>query len=126
VSVKFLSEEWTQAVKDGLNSDEEFKKAAGTQRARIQQVIMGEEGDLRYWIELAEGVVDVGTGPIDDPTVTVTSDYETAEELAKGELSVTSAFLGGRVRVSNVMSAMGLQGVLSRFGAVLKSIDTEY
>jgi putative sterol carrier protein len=126
VSVKFLSEDWTRAVKEGLNSDEEFRKAAGTQRARIQQVIMSDEGDLRYWIELADGAVDVGTGPIDDPTVTVTSDYETAEELAKGELSVTSAFLGGRVRVTNVMSAMGLQGVLVRFGAVVKELDTEY
>jgi putative sterol carrier protein len=37
-----------------------------------------------------------------------------------------AAFMSGKIEVSNVMSAMGLQGALSSAGAVIKDIDTEY
>ena len=58
--------------------------------------------------------------------LSVTTDYATAVEMAKGELSAMAAFMSGRVQISNIMTAMGLQGALGAVGAVIKAIDTEY
>jgi len=68
----------------------------------------------------------MGTGEIESPNITLTSDYETAAALAKGELSPMAAFMGGKVQISNMMAAMGLQGPLSEFGKVVKSISAEF
>jgi len=127
VAVKFLSEGWVRAVRGGLSASDGFKEATASQRSRIQQIVMTEEGDdIRYWIVLDEGAVDMGLGSTNDADVTITSDYETAVALAKGELSATNAYFGGRVRITNVMSAMSLLGALSKYGEVVRSIETEY
>lgn len=127
MAVKFLSEEWVRAVRDGLSVSDGFKEVTASQRSRIQQIVMTEEGDdIRYWIVLDEGAVDMGLGPTNDADVTIMSDYETAVALAKGELSATNAYFGGRVRITNVMSAMSLLGALSKYGEVVRSIETEY
>ena len=127
MAVKFLSEEWVRAVRDGLSASDGFKEVTANQRSRIQQIVMTEESDdIRYWIVLDEGAVDMGLGPTNDADVTITSDYETAVALAKGELSATNAYFGGRVRITNVMSAMPLLGALSKYGEVVHSIETEY
>lgn len=126
MAIRFLSEEWAQAVKDGLNANEAFRSASKGSRALIQQVVTKGDDDLSYWMEIDNGVVEVGTGRAEKPSLTITSTYETAEALAKGELSPMAAFMSGKIEVSNVMSAMGLQGALSSAGAVIKDIDTEY
>jgi len=126
VAIRFLSEEWAQAVKDGLNANEAFRSASKGSRALIQQVVTKGDDDLSYWMEIDNGVVEVGTGRAEKPSLTITSSYETAEALAKGELSPMAAFMSGKIEVSNVMSAMGLQGAFSAAGAVIKDIGTEY
>ena len=126
MAIRFLSEEWAQAVKDGLNANEAFRSASKGSRALIQQVVTKGDDDLSYWMEIDNGTAEVGTGRAEKPSLTITSSYETAEALAKGELSPMAAFMSGKIEVSNVMSAMGLQGALSSAGAVIKDIDTEY
>ena len=41
MGVKFLTEEWVDQVKSALNSSDGFQRAAGSQTAKIQQVITG-------------------------------------------------------------------------------------
>lgn len=124
--VEFLSEDWVGAVEAGLKANDGFKSATKGQRARVQQIVTSGDGELCYWIRIDNGEVSMGSGRIDDPSVTITADHDTAVALAKGDLSATAAFMAGRVEVSNIMSAMGLQGALSQFGAVVKEIETEY
>lgn len=126
MAIRFLSEEWAQVVKDGLNASEAFRDASKGSRALIQQVVTKGGEDVSYWLRIDNGTVDVGTGRAEKPSLTITSSYETAEALAKGDLSPMAAFMSGKIEVSNVMSAMGLQGALSSAGAVIKDIDTEY
>ena len=126
MAIRFLSEEWAQAVRDGLNANETFVSACKGSRARIQQIVTRGDDDVSYWLEIDNGTVSVGTGRIEDPSLTIISSYETAEAMAKGELSPMAAFMSGKIEVSNVMAAMGLQGALSSAGAVIKDIDTEY
>ena len=127
MSVKFLSAEWADAVKAQLNVNEEFRQAASSQRATIQQVITGGEGDTHYWIEIADGRIDMGVGDADGPDATITQSYETAVKLATSELSVVTAFMTGKVKVAGNMGLlMGLQGALSQLPAAMQAIDTDY
>jgi putative sterol carrier protein len=127
VSVKFLSTEWADAVKAQLNADDGFREASAGQRATIQQIITSGEGDTHYWIEIAEGAIDMGVGDADGPDATITQSYETAVKLATSELSVITAFMTGKVKVAGNMGLlMGLQGALSRLPAAMQAVETDY
>jgi len=128
VGVKFLSEEWAQAVQDALNSNDSFKSAAGSQSAKIQQVVNIDEGEKKYWFKLDGGQATLGMGESPDPVdATITQDYATAEALAKSELTGTAAYMSGKLRVSgDLMKLMQLQGALGQMPAALKDLDVEY
>jgi putative sterol carrier protein len=113
MSVKFLTEEWAEALKGALNDDEAFRTAAATLSARIQQVITQEAGDTKYWIVIADGAIDMGLGDLEPVDATITQSYETAAALSKGELNAVTAFMTGKIKVEGDMSvAMALSQVL--------------
>jgi putative sterol carrier protein len=126
VAVKFLSPEWAQQLTDRLNSDESFTKSIANQRAKIQQVITGSDGEQKYWMTLEDGKIDMGVGELDGADATITQDYATAVALARSELNAVTAFMSGRIRISNVGFLMPLQGALSELPAAMQEIDTEY
>ena len=129
MSVKFLSSEWAEAVKVQLNTNDGFRQASAGQKATIQQVITSSEGegDTHYWIEIADGAIEMGVGDADAPDATITQSYETAVKLAKSELSVVTAFMTGKVKVGGNMGLlMSLQGALSQLPAAMQSVDTDY
>ena len=49
MGVAFLSDEWAQQVEDKLNSSDSFKSAAGSQSAKLQQVITTPDGEKKYF-----------------------------------------------------------------------------
>jgi putative sterol carrier protein len=129
VGVKYLSEEWAQSVQDALNSNEQFKSSAGSQSAKVQQVVTGtQDGEVKYWFKLEAGQVSLGMGELGDaPDATITQDYDTAVKLAKNELTGTAAYMSGKLRVSgDLMKLMQLQGTLSQMPAALKDVEVEY
>jgi putative sterol carrier protein len=127
MSVKFLSEEWAEALKAALNQDEAFREAAGTVSARVQQVITDDGGETRYWIVIADGAIDMGIGDLDPVDATITQSYETAAALSKGELNAVTAFMTGKIKVAGNMGLLlGLQGALTRLPPAMSSIQTEY
>jgi putative sterol carrier protein len=128
VGVKFLSEEWTKAVEDALNSNDAFKSAAGSQTAKVQQVITTPEGEKRYWFKLEGGKAQLGMGEAPDKVdATITQDYDTAVALSKNELTGTAAYMSGKLRVSgDLMKLMQLQGALGQMPAALKNLDVDY
>jgi putative sterol carrier protein len=128
VGVRFLSEEWAKAVQDVVNSSESFKSAAGTQSAKIQQVVTTPEGEKRYWFKLEGGQSQMGTGDSPEPVdATITQDYDTAVALFKNELTGMAAYMSGKLRVSgDLMKLMQLQGVIGQMPATLKDLDVDY
>ncbi|MGZ5297844.1 MAG: SCP2 sterol-binding domain-containing protein [Actinomycetota bacterium] len=127
MSVRFLSEEWAQALKAELNSREGFKEAAAGKTATIQQVIGGGDGETHYWISLADGAIDMGIGDADGADATITETYDTAVALAKSELSPVTAFMTGKVKIAgNMGMLLGLQNVLSMLPGAMAAIDVEY
>jgi putative sterol carrier protein len=128
VTVKFLSEEWTQAVQEALNANESFRNSAGSQSARIQQVVTSPEGDRRYWFKLEDGKASLGVGDLGEPAdATITQDYQTASAIMKSELNGVAAYMSGKLRVSgDLMKLMQLQGAIGQMPAALKDLDVEY
>jgi putative sterol carrier protein len=129
MAVKFLTEEWTQAVTDALNANEGFTRAAGANTARLQQVVTGTpEGEKKYWFTLEGGKAQLGMGELEGSAdATVTQDYDTAVKLSKNELTGMAAYMSGKLRISgDMMKMMQLQGVLGQLPASLKDLDVEY
>jgi putative sterol carrier protein len=127
VAVKFLSEEWAQALKAELNASESFKEAATGKTATIQQVIGGGDGETHYWIGLADGAIDMGIGDAEAPDATITESYEVAVALAKSELSPVTAFMTGKVKIAgNMGMLLGLQNVLALLPGAMAAIDVDY
>lgn len=125
--VKFLSEEWSEEVKQRLNESEGFKSTSGGSSARLQQIILSEDGERRYWVKIGDGEVDMGIGDIEDPDVTITQDYETAVAMARSELSPVTAFMSGKLKVGgNMMLLMQLQGAFSELPRVMQEMDVDY
>ena len=127
MSVKFLSDEWAEALKAELNQSEDFRQAAAGQKATIQQIITGADGTTNYWITIGEGTIDLGVGDIDGEDATVTQSYDSAAALAKGELSPVTAFMTGKLKIAgNMGMILGLQGALAQLPAAMARIDVEY
>jgi putative sterol carrier protein len=127
VTVRFLSNEWAEALKTELNASDGFKEAAAGKSATIQQVIDGGEGDTHYWIRIVEDAIDLGVGDVESPDATITQSYDTAVALAKSELSPVTAFMTGKIKIAGNMGLLlGLQNVLAMLPAAMATIDTEY
>ena len=127
MSVKFLSDEWALALKTELNQSETFRQAAAGQKATIQQVITGGDGDRHYWITIGDGLIDLGVGDIEGEDATITQSYDSAAALAKGDLSPVTAFMTGKLKIAGNMGLiLGLQGALAQLPAAMAKIDVEY
>lgn len=127
MSVKFLSDQWAQALKAELNQSEDFRQAAAGLKAIIQQVITGGDADSHYWITIGDGKIDLGVGDIEGEDATITQSYDSAAALAKGELSPVTAFMTGKLKIAgNMGMILGLQGALAQLPAAMARIDVEY
>jgi putative sterol carrier protein len=127
MAVKFLSDQWAKEVTEALNTSEQFKQAAGSHKARIQNVVSTPDGEVKYYFVLEDGQAQVSLGEIDDADATITQDYDTATQLMKNELSATAAYMSGRIRIAGeLMKLMQLQGVIGALPAAIKDIDVEY
>jgi putative sterol carrier protein len=127
VGVKFLSDEWVSQVGEAINSNEAFKNAAGSQTAKIQQVVNGPDGEVKYYFDLKDGAVELALGEVDSPDATITQDYDTAVALSKSELTGTAAYMSGKLKVSgDLMKLMAMQGVFNQLPQATAGIEVEY
>lgn len=128
MGVKYLSDEWAQAVQEALNSNDAFKSSIASQNASVQNVVTTPEGEQRYWFKVENGEVQLGTGDAPGAVdATITQDYDTAVALARNELTGTAAYMSGKLRVSgDLMKLMAMQGTLQQLPAAIKDLDIEY
>ncbi len=127
MSVKFLSAEWAEALKNELNAADAFRQAAAGQHATIQQVITTDGGDTHYWIKLDDGTIDMGVGDVDAPDATITQSYDTAAKLARNELSAVTSFMTGKIKIGGNMGLLlGLQGAFAQLPDAMARIDVAY
>ena len=127
MSVKFLSEEWAEALEAELNASDAFRQAAAGKHATIRQVISGDGADTPYWIKIDDGRIGLGVGEVEGEDATITQSYASAAALAKGELSPVTAFMTGKLKIAGNMGLiLGLQAALAQLPAAMASINTEF
>jgi putative sterol carrier protein len=86
-------------------------KIAGM-NATYQFIITGDNGG-EWYVKLADGKADVGTGKADAPNITITVSDENWLSIVSGKLSGQTAFLTGKLKIQGDMSlAMKLQNIL--------------
>lgn len=126
---KFLTEEWGNAVREALNSNDTFKNASKGVQLTIQQVVTGvpDQGEAKYWSSIQDGSIEGGTGDAPSADVTISQDYETAAAMNRGELNPQAAFMQGKLKVTgNMGKLLQHQGVLQAMGPIMQQVPTEY
>ena len=124
----FLSDDHFSAAREALASDPGFQNAIANVDLGVQfDVSGGPDGDITYYLKVADGSATTDRGPLDDADVTVASDYATSQAIAKGELNVQMAFMTGKIKVGgNMAKIMMHQGVINDYARVLSGLDVEY
>jgi putative sterol carrier protein len=129
VAVKFLSEEWAQAMTEALNSSEDFKKAATGQQAKLQQVVTDtpDGGEVKYYFKLENGSGEVALGELADSEATISQNYETAAAINQQQLNAQNAFMQGKLKIQgNMMKLMQLQSVINTLPKAVSDVEVEY
>lgn len=106
----FLSEEW---LAEARRIREEFGGSghAVPRAVRMNQVITEVpfgEGTVQAHIDTTSGILEMETGHLDDPDVTVTLDYETARAIFVDGTPEAGmqAFMAGKIRVQGDMAKL--------------------
>lgn len=110
----FLSQEWFEDVRSHTPADR--AEASGAASILIEQTVTGApDGEVTYCVEITGSAARL-VWPAPSPRssdLRFTCQWETAVEIAKGELSTQRALMQGRLRVSGsparlVTTARGL------------------
>ncbi len=125
----FLSEDYMAEATAALNASTEFGNAMAGVELGLQFVVSDHptDGELPYYLDIAEGNAAMGRGELENADVTVTNTYETAVGISKGELNTQMAFMTGKLKVAgNMAKLMMNQAVINEFAHALSDLDVEY
>ena len=106
----FLSDEWiAEAAKIG--DEYRGRVEAGEFVIRINQVITDvpfRDGVVDAHMDSSSGIMEVGPGHLENPDVTVTTDYETARAVfIDGDSQVAmQAFMAGKIKVQGDLAKL--------------------
>ncbi len=128
MSVQFLSDGHMEAATAALNENADFVSSIANINMGLQfQVTEGPDGDIDYYLSIADGSATMATGELDGADVSIASTHETAIELFKGDLNTQMAFMTGKIKVAGNMAVLMMnQGVINKWGAALADLDVDY
>lgn len=125
MAVRFLTEQWAEAVTEALQAHEQFKSSADMS---LQFVVSdGPEGDAKFYMDASGDQPVQALGELEDADVTISSNYETASAIFSGELNTQMAFMTGKIKVNgNLAKLMTQQSALGHWSAAVAGLDVEY
>jgi len=125
MAYKFLTDEWAKAVSDGLAASEPFTSSAAMSLQFVVNDAPG--GEAKFYMDATGETPMQAMGQMEDPDVTITSSYETASSIFKGDLNTQMAFMTGKIKVAgNMAKLMTQQAALGHYATVVSGIDVEY
>ena len=96
----FLSGEWLDQLAAAAHDDEDLRTATTGVALTVQQVVTGgPDGEVAWYVRLADGKVEIGPGRTPDPDVVITESHATATEVSRGDLTPAEAFASGRLKL---------------------------
>jgi putative sterol carrier protein len=117
------------ALTEKINEHEGFKASIANVDLTLQfETTDPPEGaESVYYIAVADGAAKAAPGPAEDADATITSNYETAMAISKGELNTQMAFMTGKLKVSgNMAKLMMNQAMLGQYAAATADVEVEY
>lgn len=128
MGVQFLSDDHMAAATAALAADGDFTNSIANIDMGLQfDVTEGPSGDVKYYLEVADGTAVMETGELDNADVSISSTYETAEAMFKGELNTQMAFMTGKIKVAGNMAVLMMnQGVITKWGAAMADLEVDY
>jgi len=128
MAVKFLSEDWLNAVNQTLAADAGYQSATSSTDITLQFVVSdAPEGDVEYSVTAAGGTTTFAGGTLEGADATIRNDYETAKAISSGDLNTQAAFISGKLKVEgNLAKIMMNQSALTALADALKDLDIEY
>jgi len=125
---QFLSDEYMGEATAALADHPGFTSAIANTALDLQFVVTdGPAGEISYYVAVADGTADMVRGTLDNPDVTVSSTYDTAVGVSKGELNTQMAFMTGKLKVDGNMAKLLMnQAMLTEFAHALSSIPVAY
>ena len=128
MGVQFLSDDHMEAATAALNANDAFVSSIANINMGLQfHVNDGPSGDIDYNLSVGDGSATMATGELEGADVTITSDYETAADLFKGDLNTQMAFMTGKIKVAGNMAVLMMnQGVINEWGAAIADLDVDF
>ncbi len=96
--LRYLSLDWIAALSAAVESNDHLREIARHHSLGVTQVITdGPEGDVTYHLVIGDGDATFGAGPADPEDVKMQQDWQTAVDVATGELNAQEAFINGHI-----------------------------
>jgi hypothetical protein len=111
----FLSDEWVAEAR-AIRAEYADRTPSVAVPVRMNQIIRNVpfgDGVIHAHLDTSSGLIDLESGHLDDPDLTITVDYDTAKALlVGGDMSVAmQAFMSGRIKVDgDIGKLLGMQG----------------
>jgi putative sterol carrier protein len=101
---QYLSQEWLDEFRT-MAEDQPVRPGA---TVKVQYVATsGPDGDVSYYWILDEGkILEAKLGTIPDADFTMTTSYDDAAKVQRGDIDATAAFMQGRMKVAGNMARM--------------------
>jgi putative sterol carrier protein len=129
MSYPFLSAEWMDAAK-AIREKYADQASAITISVRMNQVITDVpfgDGDVKLYLDTSSGTLEMETGELETPDLTLTTDYDTAKKIFvdQDQAAGMQAFMAGKIKVQgDMMKMMAMQTGMPQ-DAIAKTIASE-
>ncbi len=131
--VKKLRDEGMSDPKDVLKIFELMKQASAEiddlkeELEDIDQFVgqmVAEDKDFKWWVKIGDGAFDYGEGAAEDPSFTMSANWETMSGLMSGEVDGTSAYMSGDLKIEgNLQDTMAYGEYLAFAAETLQELD---
>jgi putative sterol carrier protein len=122
--LRYLSLEWINALSAEVAASDHMHELAQHHTVGVTQVVSGgPEGDVSYHLRVSDGDASFGAGPADPEDVKMEQDWQTAVDVATGELNAQEAFIGGKIRLfGDRQKLLDSQPVFGALDAVFSAV----
>lgn len=96
--LRYLSLDWINALSAAVASSDHMREVAQQHSLGVTQVVSdGPEGDVTYHLVVGDGSATFGAGPADPEDIKMHQNWQTAVDVATGELNAQEAFINGHI-----------------------------
>ena len=123
-TLRYLSLDWINALSAEVAASEHLREIAEHHTIGVTQVVSdGPEGDVIYHLDVRDGHAVFGAGPADPEDVMMEQSWQTAVDVATGEMNAQDAFINGHIRLfGNQQKLLESQPVFGALDAVFASV----